>query len=75
MAGIPPISVARGSGPMAKAMSIVGLAIAGLLVVVFGLDLALEIPFGRANWVMDAGFVASAGLLGYMSWDALAESK
>ena len=74
MAGIPPISVARGSGPMARAMSIAGLVVAGLLLIVFGFDLALEIPFGRANWVMDVGFVVCAAILGYMSWDALAES-
>jgi len=40
---------------MAKAMSIAGMIIAGLLLLVFGLDLAITIPFGRINWMMDAG--------------------
>ena len=32
---------------MAKAMSIAGMVIGGLVALMFGLDLALKIPFGR----------------------------
>ncbi len=60
---------------MAKAMSIAGMVVAGLLVLVFGLDLALEIPFSGAQKLMDIGFVVSGLILGYMSWDAFSESK
>ena len=60
---------------MAKAMSIAGMVIAGLLVVVFGLDLGLKIPFSGAQPMMDIGFVVSGGILGYLSWNAFSESK
>jgi hypothetical protein len=60
---------------MARAMSIAGMVVAGLLLFAFGLDLALGIPFGGQQMVMDLGFVVCAGILGYLSWDALRESK
>jgi len=60
---------------MAKAMSIAGMVVAGLLLFAFGLDLGLGIPFGGEQKMMDLGFVISAGILGYLSWDAFRESK
>ena len=60
---------------MAKAMSIAGMVIAGLLVLVFGLDVALKIPFSGAQPMMDIGFVVSGAILGYLSWNAFSESK
>jgi hypothetical protein len=60
---------------MAKAMSIAGMVVAGLLVLAFGLDLVLKVPFTRAQPMMDLGFVVSGGILGYLSWNALSESK
>jgi hypothetical protein len=60
---------------MARAMSIAGMVIAGLLVLVFGLDLLLKIPFGREDLMMDLGFVVSGAILGYLSWNAMSESK
>ena len=44
MAGFQTVSVVRGSGPMAKAMSIAGMIVAGLLVLVFIADLAVGNP-------------------------------
>jgi hypothetical protein len=60
---------------MAKAMSIAGMVVAGLLLFAFCLDIALGIPFGGQQMIMDIGFVVCAGILGYLSWDALKESK
>jgi hypothetical protein len=60
---------------MARAMSIAGMVIAGLLVLVFGLDLVLKIPFSGAQPMMDLGFVVSGLILGYLSWNALSEIK
>jgi hypothetical protein len=76
MAGLSTISVGRGSG-MAKAMSIAGMVVAGLLVLVFGLDLipGLGIPFSGAQKLTDAGFLISAALLGYLSWNAFRENR
>jgi hypothetical protein len=60
---------------MAKAMSIGGMIVAGLLVLVFAADLAVKIPFGRVGTMTDAGFLASAAILGYLSWNAFRDSK
>ncbi len=60
---------------MAKAMTIGGMVVAGLLVVVFGLDLILGVPFDGASIPMDAGFLVSGLILGYMSWDAFRSAK
>jgi hypothetical protein len=60
---------------MAKAMSIAGMVVAGLLVFTFGFDLLLGFPFSGQQKMMDAGFVVSAALLGYLSWNALREAK
>ena len=58
---------------MPKAMTIAGLVVAGLLALTFVADLALGVPFGRAQIMMDVGALVGAGLLGYLSWDAMRE--
>ncbi len=55
---------------MAKVMTFGGMAVAGLTLLIFGLDLVIGIPFSRANALIDIGFVLSAGILGYLSWNA-----
>lgn len=55
---------------MPKALTIAGLVVAGCLLLLFGLDLALKLPFHRAEPAMDMGFVVSALVLGYLSWTA-----
>lgn len=56
---------------MPKALTIVGLVVASLLFLLFGLDLALRIPFGQLhNPVMDIGFMVCALMLAYLSWSA-----
>jgi hypothetical protein len=65
----------RGSGPMAKAMSIAGMIVAGLLALIFLADLAVQIPFGRVGPLTDVGFLASASILGYLSWNAFRDAK
>ncbi len=52
---------------MPKALTIAGLVVSGCLLLLFGLDLALKIPFHR-SLEMDIGFVISAAILGYLSW-------
>lgn len=52
---------------MPKALTIVGLVVACLLFLLFGLDLALKIPFGR-DMVMDLSFVICSLILAYLSW-------
>jgi hypothetical protein len=58
---------------MAKAMTIGGMAVAGLTALVFGLDLVAEFPFQGVNKLMDIGFVLCGLILGYLSWHAFRE--
>lgn len=60
---------------MAKVLCIAGAVIAVLLVLIFGLDLALKIPFGRASILMDIGFLVAAALLAFISWTTLKEQS
>ena len=49
---------------MPKALCFFGIAVAALLLLLFGLDLAAEIPFGRESVAMDVGFIVCAAALG-----------
>jgi hypothetical protein len=59
---------------MAKAMSIAGMAVAGLIVFAFGADLILGIPFSGASKTADTGFLVSGAILAYLSWSAYRDS-
>ena len=59
---------------MGKILTIIGLVIAALIALVFLLDLALGIPFGRHSLVMDLGFLTSALILAYLSWHSMRET-
>jgi hypothetical protein len=61
--------------PMSKALTIVGMVVAAIVGLVFVLDLALSIPFERASVLMDVGALIAAGLLGYLSWDAMRDVR
>jgi hypothetical protein len=56
---------------MSKALCIAGIVVAGLLLLVFVLDLSVALPFGRVSLMMDIGVVLSAGILGYLGWATL----
>ncbi|MGD9633199.1 MAG: hypothetical protein AB7I57_06085 [Pirellulales bacterium] len=60
---------------MAKAMSISGMIVAGLIALIFTADLALKIPFGGVGKLTDAGFLVSGLILAYLSWNAFRDSK
>ncbi len=53
---------------MPKVLTIVGMAVAALLVLLFGADLAVQLPFGRPSMLVDVLFLLCAAMLGYMSW-------
>jgi multisubunit Na+/H+ antiporter MnhB subunit len=55
---------------MSKALCVVGAVVAILLLLMFGLDLAVKFPFDRINWLMDVGFIFCSLALGYMSWSS-----
>lgn len=58
---------------MSKTLCIIGTVTAVLLLLVFGVDLALGFPFGGVSWPMDIGFIVCSGILGYLSWTTLRE--
>ncbi len=60
---------------MSKVLSISGMVIAILLVLVFGLDVALSFPFSSASKTMDIGFIIAAAMLGYLSWSAMRDLR
>ena len=60
---------------MAKGLTIISMVIAVLVLVLFSVDLAIKIPFRRANMVMDIVFVICALGLAYISWTTYKEVK
>jgi hypothetical protein len=60
---------------MSKALCLVGGVVAALLLLVFGLDLAIQFPFRRISPLMDIGILVSALILGYGSWSTLREQR
>jgi hypothetical protein len=58
---------------MSKAMTIFGMVVAGLLALIFVLDMALGIPFEGASWAMDIGALTAAIMLGYISYSTFRE--
>jgi hypothetical protein len=61
--------------PMSKALTIAGMVVAGLVGLVFAVDLAVGIPFDGARPMMDVGALISALVLGYLAWDALRDVR
>lgn len=58
---------------MPRVLTIAGMVVAALLLLMFGLDLAIKFPFSGASMTMDVIFVVAAGMLGYMSWSTYRE--
>jgi len=56
---------------MPKALTIIGLVVAGLVVVLFALDLLIQFPFQRASFMLDIAFLISGSILGYLGWSTL----
>lgn len=51
-----------------KALCFFGIIFGGLAVVLFGLDLAIKMPFGRPSWILNVGFIVSGLILIYTGW-------
>ena len=58
---------------MPKALCIIGMVVAILVLILFSLDLAIALPFARASMTLDIVFVISAAVLAYLSWTTLKE--
>jgi hypothetical protein len=59
-----------GKWRMAKGLTILAMAVAGLILLLFALDLAIGFPFAKASMMMDVIFVVCATILGYLGWSA-----
>lgn len=60
---------------MPKALTISGMVVAGLLLVIFLLDVSLGVPFRKASLAMDVGFIICSLALAYLSWSTYRELK
>ena len=60
---------------MSKALAIIGMLIALFVLLIFALDMAIGMPFGKANTVMDIGMIIGAALLAYLGFSAFREQK
>jgi len=60
---------------MFKAMTIAGLAVSGLVGLIFTLDWIVGIPFSTADWRMNLGALIAAVILGYLSWSSMRELR
>jgi hypothetical protein len=58
---------------MQKALCMVGMAVAIILVILFLLDLIAGIPFRQASFLMDIFMLVCAAGLGYVSWSTFQE--
>lgn len=56
---------------MGKGMTIAGMVIAALIFILFGLDLAVGVPFRKASPSMDIAFVVCSLGLAFLSWSTL----
>lgn len=60
---------------MSKALTIVGMVVAVLLLLIFALDLAVGTPFGGVSMTMDIIFIVCAAILGFLSYTTFVEQK
>ncbi len=60
---------------MSKALTIVGMVAAVLLLLIFALDLAVGTPFNGVSPMMDIIFIICALILGFLSFTTFREQK
>ena len=60
---------------MEKWLCWASLGVAGLMLLLFLLDLFLSVPFGGISKVVDVFSILAAGVLLYLSWDALKDLR
>ncbi len=58
---------------MPKVLCILGMVVAGLLALLFGLDLVTKFPFGGGSAMVSIGFIIASLVLIYLSWSTFRE--
>ena len=59
---------------MSKALAIIGMLVALLILLIFVLDMAIGMPFGKASSMMDISMIIAGAVLGYAAWSAYREN-
>lgn len=60
---------------MGKGFAITSLVVAIVLVLLFGADLAIGLPFHQASQTMDYGFLVSGAILSFISFRSFREQR
>jgi hypothetical protein len=60
---------------MEKWMCLATVAVSGLLLLVFALDLAIKIPFGGLSSLVDILSIVASALVAYLGWDCYREQR
>lgn len=69
----PPVSPGRKHQSMGRKLTLVAMAVAGVVALVCTADLAAGFPFGRYSVWMDVLYLISAGVIAYMGFDTYRE--
>jgi hypothetical protein len=51
------------------------LGVAGLLLLLFLLDMFISFPFGGIGWMVNIIGILSCGLVGYLAWESFKELR
>ena len=60
---------------MEKWMCWAALGVAGVVLILFLLDLAIGMPFGKISPFADIVAIVACGLVGYVSWEAMRDLR
>ena len=52
-----------------------GIIFGAFVVLLFGLDLAIKLPFGRPSWILNTGFIIMGLILIYTGWMTQKEQR
>ena len=58
-----------------KPLCFFGMIFGILVVLLFGLDLAIKLPFGRPSWTLNTGFIVMGFILIYTGWATQKEHR
>lgn len=60
---------------MEKWMCLATIAVSGLVLIAFALDLAIKVPFGGLSTLVDGLSVAAAAMVAYLGWDSYRDQR
>ena len=58
-----------------KPLCFSGMIFGTFVVLLFGLDLAIKLPFGRPSWILNTGFIIMGSILIYTGWATQKEQR